>query len=91
MDLSLVLVLEFQRHAINTATSFSLGLFEQLHILFSTIATLLYFPLLFLGFKLLRQPAASQNTRFWHITLGFTAFVCRSLGFILMFSLLRRI
>lgn len=91
MDLGLVFVLESQRHAINTAMNFSLGWLEQLHILFSTIATLLYFPVLFLGYKLLRAPTASQKTRFWHSIIGLTAFICRSLGFILMFSLLRRI
>lgn len=89
IDLALVLFLEVTRDAIGTALSFKLGFFQQLHILFSTLALVLYFPIFFIGRQLLSHKASPQ-ARTWHIRLGVTAFILRTIGFILMFSLLSK-
>lgn len=87
-DVSLVLVLEFQRSAINTAVSFTLGPLQQAHILSSTVATVLYFPLLYIGWALYRGKLKSPKVRRFHKRAGITAFIFRSIGFLLMFTLL---
>lgn len=87
-DLSLVLLLEFQRSAIKTAVSFSLTLPQQLHIGFSTLAVLFYFPVVGLGIARVLQ-RGSIKTYQKHRILGMVAFAFRTLGFVLMFSLLK--
>jgi hypothetical protein len=87
LDLTIVATLEIQRHAVDSALAFSLSPLQQLHIASSSVATVLYFPILFLGWRLLRGNF-SPTQRKWHIRLGTTAFTFRTLGFLLMFSLL---
>lgn len=91
IDLTLVLVLQFQREAIQTAVSLSLDVWQQLHVGASTLATALYIPVLILGSKLLFAEKRSLKLRAWHIKLGWSAFIFRTLGFILMFSLLSHV
>lgn len=88
MDLGLVLALEIQRNAIATAASFTLSPLQQAHIGASSIATLLYFPVLYLGFMRWKNKLTSNASRTWHIRLGMAAFLFRAMGFILMFTLL---
>lgn len=87
LDLSLVLVLEFQRNAIDTALSFTLSPLQQAHIALSSVATLLYIPILFLGWKLHFRKLSAEG-RLWHRRLGLAGYIFRTLGFLLMFSLL---
>ena len=85
-DISLVLFLQFTRDAIQKALGFTLSTVQQLHILSSTIAFLLYFPVLYLGFRMIKAgvtPAMKQR----HIQLGTMALLFRTVGFILMFSM----
>ena len=84
-DLILVLILEFQRHAIEKAASFTLNPIQQLHILHSTIALLCYFFVIWFGIKLKTQ----SKFRIPHRRLGYTTFYFRTVGFILMFSMLK--
>jgi hypothetical protein len=86
LDIGLVLFLQFTRGAIQTALSFELALLKQLHIAASTIALLLYFPILYLGFQLLKGRGTAE-TRALHIKVGTTALFFRTLGFLLMFSM----
>ena len=86
LDISLVLYLQFTREAIQTAASFKLSFFEQTHIGFSTCALLLYFPMMFLGYKLSKD-VTNKKIRNIHRKLGFTTFTFRTLGFIFMFSM----
>lgn len=86
-DLGLVLLLELQRDAINTAVSFSLSPLQQAHIGVSTIATVLYIPTLYFGI-LRSRGALDGRGRARHLTFGLLAFLFRTLGFIFMFSLL---
>lgn len=88
MDLSLVLVLEFQRDAIATALEFSLTPLQQAHIAMSSMATLLYVPLLIMGTLLYRKGNKYYSLRPWHKKIGIAAFIFRTLGFILMFALI---
>lgn len=88
IDLSLVLLLELQRSAIETVASLELAPLPFAHVLCSTLALVLYAPLIYLGQKLWK--AENPRLRQWHLRLGITAFVLRSLGFLLMFSLLGR-
>lgn len=90
LDLSLVLVLEFQRNAIKTAVSMSLSPLQQAHIGFSTLATICYFPLLFWGYRIW-QNQSSENQLRLHKKIGKFAFVFRTVGFLLMFSLLTHV
>ena len=85
-DLGLALVLEIERGATETALSFTLGPLQQLHILHSTIAMLLYVPIAWLGFRNLK----SGTSNLWHKRLGLAAVYFRTGGFLLMFSMLKR-
>lgn len=87
VDIVIVLALEVTRSAIETAASFTLTAGQQAHIGASTVALVLYFPVLYLGFKLYRG-RGTLVTRRWHVRLALTAFAFRTLGFILMFTLL---
>ncbi len=86
IDLSLVLTLEIQRHAIETAVAMKFGVLQQAHIFSSSLATALYFPVFGMGFYLWNN--RSPKIRKWHIRFGKAAFFFRTLGFILMFTLL---
>jgi hypothetical protein len=88
IDLSLVLILEIQRSAMETVLAFDLNPLQISHVLASTLALLLYLPLILLGTSLWGQESA--RTRLWHRRLGFAAFTLRTIGFLLMFSLIGR-
>jgi hypothetical protein len=87
-DLGVVLNLQFERGAIQTAVAFTLSPLQQLHVLASFTATLLYIPVLALGASLYFAAKVNPTQRLWHVRIALTAFVCRSLGFLLMFSML---
>ena len=84
MDIGLVAYLEFTKHALETALEFKLGILQQLHIALSSIALILYLPILWLGFALIRGHAVNKRL---HVRLGHMAIIFRTLGFILMFSM----
>lgn len=88
-DLSLVLALEVQRHAVNTAMAFTLSPIQQTHVFCSSLATALYVPLLVTGLLLMKNPVARQRFRKTHSRIGSVALVFRTLGFLLMFSMLK--
>ena len=87
IDLLIVLVLQLQRNAVQTAMDFSLSNFQQAHIIVSTIAVLFYIPVVTLGI-LRYQKKYGQQARNAHVVFGILAFIFRSLGFIFMFSML---
>ncbi|HEX4923860.1 MAG TPA: hypothetical protein VFV50_07230 [Bdellovibrionales bacterium] len=89
LDLAIVAVLEVQRHAVDTAASFALTPWQQTHIFASTAAVLLYGPAAYLGYRRWRNTASRRQASF-HRAFGFAAFVFRTIGFVLMFSLLWR-
>lgn len=91
LDLALVLLLEFQRSAIATAADFSLSIAQQAHIGFSSLAVALYIPVLYLGWGLYLGKLSTDRHRRWHKRLGILAFIARTLGFLLMFSLLEHV
>jgi len=86
-DVGVVLALELNRGALDTALSFALPILQQAHIGASLIAVLLYLPVIVLGGMRLRGRGGAAH-RLWHIRLGLTAFGFRSIGFVLMFSFL---
>jgi hypothetical protein len=85
LDVGLVLSLQLERHAVQTAFSFSLGLLAQIHIGLSTVALILYFPVAFLGIRILLGHSSSRTL---HRRLALLAFSFRTGGFLFMFSLL---
>lgn len=85
-DLSFVVFLQLTRDALARAFEFQLSLFNQMHIGFSAVAMLLYFPVVFFGIKLLR---GENNCRLLHRRLAVSAYVFRTLGFLFMFSMNR--
>ena len=86
IDLGLVLLLELQRKATATAFGFKLGPWQTAHVLASTLAVALYVPMIYLGIKLWEKETPGR--RKLHRRLGYLTFLFRSLGFLLMFSLL---
>lgn len=88
IDLLLVLILEIQRNAVQTVAALELSPLQFGHVLASTSALTLYLPMILLGKKLWNQEDA--RIRLWHKRIGITAFALRTLGFLLMFSLLSR-
>jgi hypothetical protein len=86
IDLTLVLLLELQRSATATAFGFKLGPWQMAHVLASTLAVALYLPMIYLGMKLWENETAGRRNL--HRRLGYLTFFFRSLGFVLMFSLL---
>ena len=88
LDLSIVVYLEITRNAIATAVGFTLSAFEQLHIGTSSIALMLYVPVIVTGVLLWR--GAGWGVRKWHVRIAITALAFRTAGFLLMFSLLGR-
>ena len=88
-DVGLVLYLQFQRNAVATALAFKLSYANQAHIFFSTLAAVLYVPVLGLGYRLLTYREGAMKWRATHIRLGIAALVFRSLGFLLMFSMIK--
>ena len=91
IDVSLVLALEIQRGAIETATSLTLSPLQMGHVVASTVATVLYLPTFMLGYIRWKQPKPGTNYVKWHRRFGVAAFLFRTLGFILMFTLLNHI
>lgn len=84
LDVLLVLILEVQRSAVETAVGATLTAPQGAHIVFSLLAVLLYAPVTYLGF-LRFHGKASPTRQAAHRTLGLAAFAMRSLGFIFMF------
>lgn len=89
IDVALVLILAIKRNAIGTALGLELGFLQQSHVYTSTLATILYIPTMFFGIRLVRAlPNNSRSLILWHKLFAISAFIFRTLGFILMFSLL---
>ncbi len=88
LDFSIVLILEFTRQAIDTTFSMTLNSFQQLHIFFSSITILLYFPVFIIGLNLYRG-SSSQKLKNYHKVIGIIAFTFRTLGFFFMFSMIK--
>lgn len=88
-DIALVLVLQVQRQAVQTAASMELPLLSQMHIASSLFAVLLYIPVFALGVIRFRATRPNEKHRQWHIRLGFVAYALRAAGFVLMFSMLQ--
>lgn len=86
LDILLVLYLQFTRSAIQTALGFSLGPLQQIHIGFSTIALLLYFPTMYLGYKL-KTDLGNGELRGTHKKVAISSLIFRTLGFLFMFSM----
>jgi len=85
LDTLLVLVLQVQRGVIQGAVTDTYTTLQYLHIGSSTIAFVLYFPLVYFAVRQYRGIGSPQG-RLWHIRIALTAFVFRTLGFGLMFS-----
>lgn len=86
MDLGIVLLLQINRNAVQTAASFSLSWVAQLHIAASLIATILYLPTLFLGFQMVLRPQSRVKYLKLHKLIATGALSFRALGFCFMFA-----
>lgn len=86
IDLILVIVLQIQRGVIQGAVTESYSMLQRGHILSSTIAFALYFPLVYFAVRQLLRIGDAKE-RLWHIRIGVTAFSFRSVGFVLMFTI----
>ena len=90
IDFSIVLTLEIKRNAIKTALEFTLSPLQQTHIAMSSVALLFYFPIIYLGIKALNYQLTKKERKI-HMRLGIISFIFRSIGFILMFSMLKHV
>ena len=88
LDVGLVVYLQVKRSAVHTALAFDLGILPQLHIFSSTLALLLYFPVLYLGLRLVRD-VGGKSAHKWHRRFAIPALIFRTVGFLLMFSLIK--
>lgn len=86
LDVALVLYLQFDRDAVQKAMEFTLDLSKQAHIVFSTAALILYLPVAFSGYRLLRGED-SPTRRGRHRWLAYSCLILRTLGFAFMFSM----
>lgn len=89
LDISLVAYLEWSRGAIEKAVSFDMNGLQQVHIAMSTVALVLYFPVLGLGMRLFGD-SENYSLRDLHKRVALTALIFRTLGFIFMFSMLKQ-
>lgn len=83
-DLCLVLILQLERDAVGTAMSLKLSALNQAHIYTSSIATALYIPQAITGYRL----RMGEGPRKAHRILGMLVILFRTLGFLLMFSMI---
>lgn len=90
LDLALVLILQIERNAVGTTVRLALTPLQLCHVFASLIATVLYFPTLYFGFKLLRSEPGNLVLRKKHLRFSKAAFFFRTAGFLFMFSLLSR-
>jgi len=91
LDIALVLVLQFQRGAVQTAVARTLSEVQQLHIVASLGAVLLYLPAIALGRKIFRNSQTPEGKRDLHRNVGRVAYLLRTLGYFLMFSMLSHV
>lgn len=88
LDIGMVLYLQVTRHAIQTAIGPKPDLLQRAHILASSSALILYFPVIYFGLHLLFSQG-QQEMRQKHKKLALWALAFRTIGFILMFSLIK--
>lgn len=86
VDITFVLYLQFTRSAIQKAIGPGLEILHRLHIVSSTLALVLYFPVLYYGFKMLKNGTTPELLA-KHKRVAIPALILRTLGFGLMFSL----
>lgn len=87
MDIALLVILQIQRNAIQTALSNEMNIWQLGHIVSSLTAVVLYVPVVALGILRLKKISTTQFSRNAHIGLGLAAFLFRSIGFVLMFTM----
>jgi len=87
LDYTLLVLIELNKSAIDTILNKSLSLFQSGHIFFSSLTLALYLVVVPLGWKVYFNPTHSKLIH-WHHRLGWLTFFLRSLGFILMFSMM---
>lgn len=87
-DITLVLYLQVTRSAVQRAMGPGLELLHRLHIASSTLALLLYIPTLYFGIKLLKHGVTAELIT-KHKWVAVPALIFRTIGFVLMFSLLK--
>ena len=83
-DISLVLYLQFTRSAVQTVVGNKLTGLELVHVGFSTLAVVFYIPTIICGLSLLK---GNEGIRKRHRMFALAAFVCRTMGFLFMFSM----
>ncbi len=85
-DILLVLYLQFTREAVQEALEFDRSVYEQIHIWTSTVALLLYFPVIYFGSSL-KKDLDNPELRVKHRRVALTALTFRTIGFLFMFSM----
>lgn len=92
LDLSLVLGLEIKRNAVETVIQHKLHGLQIYHVLFSSVATFLYVPMLILGWSLYKNTDwITRKRSVWvscHRNLGILTIGFRTLGWLMMWSLI---
>ena len=84
LDIGVVLWLQTTRSAVQTALEFKLGSLDQAHIAVSTLALLLYFPLLYMIIRMKKAPPGTVDAKMMRAyTWTFVAaFSLRTAGFL---------
>ncbi len=84
LDLAIVVFLEVTRGVVETTVQAPLSGTRWVHVASSLIAVLLYFPTLYLGFRMLRAAPPSAALRTSHRRVATLALVARTIGFATM-------
>lgn len=93
-DLVLLLAVEMKRGAIKTAVGLTLDFWQQAHVVSSSMAVLLYVPTIALGVSAYRSRSRGlprRGTPGIHKRLGTAVMVFKTLGFVLMFTMVSRL
>jgi hypothetical protein len=85
-DVLLVLFLSITRNAIGTVASGELNTWQYSHVIASTSAVILYFPVFWLG-RMRANNLANFEQKRMHRNFGLLAFIFRTIGFALMFTM----
>ena len=87
LDVMVVTVLEVNRNAVETVLDGKLKVLQIGHIAASSVAVGLYGVVIALALAR-RRGRVGEWARVWHIRVGIAAFAWRSIGFVLMFSVI---
>lgn len=84
LDIALVVFLQIKKNAVKTVLAMEMPLLQEVHVIFSTLAFILYPAVIYLGSKLLEGKGDYKKL---HVQIAIAAFTFRTIGLICMLAL----